>query len=93
MRAFNRAHRDYCVQIFEMSPIRQEEALRNGEIDLALAPADLDNLPHPGVAFLKLRKPRRAMRFSAAWRKTGDLAGVEALVRMIRIEGGLEEAS
>jgi DNA-binding transcriptional LysR family regulator len=188
MRAFNRQYKDYCVQIFEMSPVRQEEALRNGEIDLALigepgteirrdyhvdtirrtelamivpenhplagrksvdlaefgrdtfltlhedlfpgrielmadmfskagikaevamrasglsellglvggeagvalAPADLENLPHPGVVFLKLKKPRRAMLFSAAWRKTGDLAGIETLVHMIRIEGGLE---
>ena len=191
MRAFNRKHVGYCVQIFEMSPVHQEEALRNGKIDLALigepspglrrdchvdtirrtelavivpdshplagrkvvdlaefaqdtfltlqedlfpgrielmadmfskaaidpevvmrasglsellglvgggagvalAPADLDNLPHPGVAFLKLKKPRRVMLFSAAWRKTGDLKGIQALVHMIQIEGGVEKPS
>jgi DNA-binding transcriptional LysR family regulator len=188
LRTFNHRYREYCVQIFEMSPTRQEEALRSGEIDLALigepcpdlrrdcrvetirrtelavivpdnhplagrksvdlaefdgntfvtlhedqfpgrielmadmfakagiapevamrasglsellgivgggagvalAPADLVNLPHPGVAFLKLKKPRRTMLFSAAWRKTGDLTGIEALVRLIRVESGLE---
>lgn len=188
LRNFNRQDLDYCVQIFEMSPTRQEEALRNGEIDLALigepcpelrrdfhvdlirrtelamvvpdnhflakrksvdlsefaadtfvtlhevefpgrielmadmfskagispevsmrasglsellglvgggagvamAPADLVNLPHPGVAFIKLRKPRRSMPFSAAWRKTGDLSGIKALVHLIRQESGLE---
>ncbi|MEX0326121.1 MAG: LysR family transcriptional regulator [Puniceicoccaceae bacterium] len=187
LRTFNNHHQAYCVQIHEMSPTQQEEALRNGEIDLgligeacpeikrdfhvdtirrtevavivpdnhplaarksvdlvefagdtfvtlheerfpgrkelmadmfskagiqpdvtmragglsellglvgagsgvALAPADLGNLPHPGVVFLKLKKPQRAMLFSAAWRKTGDLTGVKALVDLIQQESGL----
>jgi DNA-binding transcriptional LysR family regulator len=191
LRKFNHSYGDYCVQIHEMSPTRQDEALRSGEIDLgligepcpdlrrhchvatirrtelavivpdnhplagrksvdlaefagntfvtlhedqfpgrielmadmfskagiapnvamrasglsellgivgggagvAIAPADLVNLPHPGVAFLKLKKPRRTMLFSAAWRKTGDLTGIEALVRLIREESGLENDS
>ena len=188
MRKFNRKYNNFCVQIFEMNPTRQEEALRSGEIDLALigepcpnlkhefnvetirrtemamvvpddhplaqrkavalsefgkdtfltlhemqfpgriqlmtdmfgkaginpevamrakglsellgligggvgvamAPADLMHLPHSGVVFLKMKKPRRTMLFSAAWRKTGDLTGVDALVRLIQAEGGLD---
>lgn len=182
LRTFNRLYPNYCVHIHEMSPTRQQDALRSGEIDLgligeacadlkrdfhidtirrtevaiivpdnhplakrksvdlaefagetfvslnesqfpgrkelmdemfskagicaevamrasglsellgivgggagvALAPADLANLPHPGVAFLKLKRPRRVMLFSAVWRKTGDLTGILALVRLIQ---------
>ena len=36
MRKFNKRYRNACVQIFEMSPSEQEEALRKGEIDIAL---------------------------------------------------------
>lgn len=36
MRKFNKRYRNACVQIFEMSPGEQEEALRKGEIDIAL---------------------------------------------------------
>ena len=182
MRTFNQSHPDYCVQIFEMSPTRQEEALRKGEIDLALigdpcsntrrefraetisrtelamlvpdshplarrksvdlaefgsdtfltlhedqfpgriemmaelfssaginpkvairatglsellglvgggagvavAPADLRNLLHPGVAFLKLKKPSRQLQFSAVWQDKDALDGIEALVDVLK---------
>ncbi len=36
LRVFNREHEDVCTQIREMSPHEQEEALRGGEIDIAL---------------------------------------------------------
>jgi DNA-binding transcriptional LysR family regulator len=36
LRAFNHQHDDVCTQITEMSPQEQEEALRAGEIDIAL---------------------------------------------------------
>ena len=182
MRKFNRTYQDACVEIFEMTPTEQEEALQNGKIDLALigepcpnikrdfrvdtirrtemamvvpddhrlagrksvdlsefsedlfvslheknfpgrpemmadmfskaginpkvtilanglsellgmvgggagvamAPADLELLPHSGVVFIKMKKPKLTLLFSAAWRKTGDVAGVEALVEMLR---------
>ena len=182
MREFNRTYQNACVQIFEMTPIEQEEALQNGEIDLALigepcpnvkqnyhvaeirrtemamvvpddhpqvgrksvelsefgedsfvtlhekhfpgrpqmmaemfsraginpevtihaqglsellglvgggagvamAPADLEQLPHSGVVFITMKKPKLTLLFSAAWRKSGDLAGVEALVDILK---------
>lgn len=182
MRQFNKAHKNVCVQIFEMTPAEQEEALRSGEIDLALigeacpalkrdfrvdtiretemalvvpddhplgsrksvnlsefgkdtfvtlhekhfpgrpqmmadmfaraeinpdvtiranglsellglvgggagvalAPADLALLPHSGVAFIKLKKPRLALSFAAAWRKEGDLKSVEVLLGLLK---------
>jgi DNA-binding transcriptional LysR family regulator len=182
MREFSQTHPDYCVQIFEMSPTRQEEALLKGEINLALigdpgdnirrefrvetisrtelamlvpdshalagrksvdlaefgsdtfvtlhedqfpgriemmaelfssaginpkvairatglsellgligggagvavAPADLKNLLHPGVAFLKMRKPSRQLQFSAVWQEQEALDGIEALVEVLK---------
>lgn len=36
LRAFNQRREDVCTQIREMSPLEQEQALRRGEIDLAL---------------------------------------------------------
>ena len=36
LRAFNQNHDDVCTQIREMSPLDQEQALRRGDIDVAL---------------------------------------------------------
>ncbi|MGI9240952.1 MAG: LysR substrate-binding domain-containing protein [Verrucomicrobiales bacterium] len=36
LRTFNQRHDDVCTQIREMSPVDQERALRDGEIDVAL---------------------------------------------------------
>jgi len=36
LRAFNQRHDDVCTQIREMSPVDQEQALQDGEIDIAL---------------------------------------------------------
>ena len=180
MRAFNRVHPGVRIQIYEMTPPEQEEALRSGEIDLALigdpptpvrrdfrvemirkteqamvvpdthglagrrsvdlaefgadvfvtlheeqfpgrpemlaemfcqagikpvvslkarglsellglvgggmgvaiAPADLVEMPHAGVVFLKLRKPKRTLKFSAAWREGCE--EVEELVGLMK---------
>lgn len=183
MRRFNREHQEVCVQIFELSPSEQEEALRSGEIDLALmgearpevrrdfhvetirtsemalvvpddhrlahrkavdlaefgedtflslhekhfpgrphlmaelfskagiqpgislranglsellglvgsgagvavAPADLVQLPHAGVVFIKMKRPKLTIPFSAAWRTSGDtVAAVEKLIALIK---------
>lgn len=40
-----------------------------GGAGVAVLPADVDRLPHPGVVFVKLRKPRIYLTSSAAWRK------------------------
>ena len=51
---------------------------------VALAPADLIQLPHSGVVFIKLKKPKLTLPFSAAWRKTGDLSVVEAFITTLK---------
>ncbi len=182
MRRMNQSHSDVCVQIFEMSPKQQEDALRKGEIDLgligqpsqaakqefhcevirrvemamvvpdnhrlaqrktvsldefaedgfltlhgrnfpdrpkimaelferagispeiimeasgitellglvgsgagvALAPADLDQLPHSGVNFLKLKKPKRTLLFSSARRKGDDTGVIDRMVDLMK---------
>ena len=58
--------------------------LVGGGAGVAMAPADLVQLPHHGVAFVKMKKPKLTLLFSAAWRKTGDLTGVEALVGLLK---------
>jgi LysR family transcriptional regulator, benzoate and cis,cis-muconate-responsive activator of ben and cat genes len=182
MRRFNERHAKTCVQIREMSPRRQEEALRAGELDLALLgmacpaikrefatapilkaalslvlpshhllalrksidlaelegesfvslherlfpgrpqmmadlsekagfaidvgvkadglsealgmiaggagvavlPADVDRLPHPGVVFVKMRKPKIYLTSSAAWRKDSAETAVTELVGYLK---------
>lgn len=36
IRALSKSNPNHCIEIFELSPKQQEEALRNGKIDLAL---------------------------------------------------------
>ena len=58
--------------------------LVGGGAGVAMAPADMVQLPHHGVVFVKMKKPKLSLLFSAAWRKTGDLSGVEALVALLK---------
>lgn len=51
---------------------------------VAVAPADSASLPHAGVTFLVMKKPKLELLFSAAWRKTGDSSVVEAFVETLR---------
>ena len=44
MRTFNQQRSDTCIQIRKMSPLEQEKALREGEIDLALLGAPCPQL-------------------------------------------------
>lgn len=182
LRRFNEAHKNVCVQIFEMSPRQQETALRDGEIDLALlgnacpelqenfrvesirkvlmavavpddhrlaarksidlveladdtflslheknfpgrkemmkemfgragisprvslkaaglsellglvgggvgvalVPADLDQLPHARMVFIKLKHPRFTLVSSAVWRKEDETEALRALVSLLK---------
>ena len=54
---------------------------------VAMAPADLAQLPHSGVVFVKMRKPKLTLFFSAAWRKSEKSAAVEALIEMMKKVG------
>ena len=182
LRVFNQQHDDVCTQIREMSPLDQERALREGEIDVALLgspcpqlveefegetilttpmaivlpddhllalrksidlaelegepfvslhernfpgrpamiadlskragitldvrmkaeglqellglvaggagvgvlPGDVDQLPHPGVVFVKMRKPKLQLKSAALWRadrESPELLGLVALLK------------
>ncbi len=39
---------------------------------VALIPSDADTLPHPGVCFVALRRPKTMLVSSAVWRKGGE---------------------
>lgn len=182
LRAFNRKHSDVCTHIREMSPLEQEEALRVGDIDIALLgtprtelkkefrtevilktpmaivlpddhslatrksldlaelasdpfvtlherhfpgrpalladlcgragfiadvrskadgiqallgmvgggavvgvlPADVSQLPHPGVVFVKMHKPRLSLTSSAVWRKDRESAELLELIALLK---------
>ncbi len=51
---------------------------------VALAPADLVQLPHLGVCFLPLKQPRKTLYFSAMWRKGHEPKGLRQLVENMK---------
>ncbi len=63
-----------------------------GGAGVAVLPADVAQLPHPRVVFLRLRRPRLSLVSSAAWRKSGE---DEVLLELIALlsrpaKGGAE---
>ena len=51
---------------------------------VAMAPADLNQLPHSGVVFVKMKNPQLTLLFSAAWRKNEQSEFVQALIGMMK---------
>ena len=61
--------------------------LVGGGMGVAMAPADLEQLPHGGVVFIKMKKPQHTLLFSAAWRKEGDTGALEKFVQELKGRG------
>jgi len=80
---FSRAGIDPEVML-QANGLSELLGLVGGGAGVAIAPADLALLPHAGVMFLKLKKPKLPLAYAAAWRKTGDLSGIEALVAILK---------
>jgi len=83
------------AELFGKAGIKPEVMLRatglsellglvGGGAGVAVAPADLENLPHHGVVFIPLRKPKKTLTFSAAVRKRERSSELEALLAAIR---------
>lgn len=83
------------VNMFSKAGINPEVAIRanglsellglvGGGAGVAMAPADLNQLPHGGVVFLKMKKPKLTLLFSAAWRKGGGAEAVETFVKVLQ---------
>jgi LysR family transcriptional regulator, benzoate and cis,cis-muconate-responsive activator of ben and cat genes len=51
---------------------------------VCLMPADMRNLPHPGVKFASIREKLEPIRFTAAWRRDGDFSIIENLLGHIK---------
>lgn len=51
---------------------------------IAVVPADLEDLPHAGVAFIKLKRPKMKLQFSAAWRKNSGIPEIDDLVELMQ---------
>ena len=58
--------------------------LVGGGAGVALAPADLVRLPHAGVVFLPLKRPRMTLKFSAAMRREEKRPEIEALIQLMK---------
>ena len=54
---------------------------------VAVAPGDLQNLLHPGVTFIKMRKPSRRLQFCAVWQKSNNFPVLRAFMQLIKSEG------
>lgn len=58
-----------------------------GGAGVAVLPADVDRLPHTGVVFVKMRRPRIYLSSSAAWRKEEVDPDIEKLVEYLKTSG------
>ena len=52
---------------------------------IAVLPADVDRMPHPGVVFVKMNKPRVYLTSSAVWRKDKMEEDIKELVRYLQL--------
>jgi DNA-binding transcriptional LysR family regulator len=51
---------------------------------VSILPADVDRLPHPGVVFVKMRKPRVYLTSSAVWQKENANSEIAELVQCLK---------
>lgn len=80
---FDRAGIDPQIAI-HASGLSELLGLVGGGGGVALAPADLEQMPHAGVVFLRMNRPKLMLLFSAAWRKTGDSSIIERFIETLR---------
>ncbi|NOY00394.1 MAG: hypothetical protein GXP30_11760 [Verrucomicrobia bacterium] len=59
-------------------------ALVGGGSGVALVPADLEQLPHARMVFVKLKRPKFTLVSSAVWKKDGEAEGLLELVALLR---------
>ena len=52
---------------------------------IAVLPADVDRMPHPGVVFVKMNSPRVYLTSSAVWRKDKMEEDIKELVKCLHM--------
>jgi hypothetical protein len=62
---------EFCVQPIHKTPMA------------IVLPEDVNQLPHPGVVFIKLRKPKMSLTSSAVWREEGELKELLELIALL----------
>ena len=78
----------FVIQVHQMAHGLQEMlGLVAGGAGVAVIPADADQLPHPGVNFVKLRKPKWMLTSSAVWSKAKENPALLELIRLLKEEG------
>lgn len=55
-----------------------------GGAGIAVLPEDVANMPHPGVVFVKMKRPRIFLESSAVWKKHGPEPEVVELVGVLK---------
>ena len=81
---FGRAGIDPVVAIYA-NGLSELLGLVGGGSGVAMVPRDLEQLPHRGVAFLQMKKPKHTLQFSAAWRADSDSRINERFVEELKL--------
>jgi DNA-binding transcriptional LysR family regulator len=71
------------VSVQEANGLSELLGLVGAGTGVALAPADLDQLPHSGVRFVKLRHPTLTLQSSAVWKAERETPELLALVAIM----------
>ena len=58
--------------------------LIGGGAGVGVLPADVHQLPHPGVVFVKMRKPKMELVSSAVWSGERETPEVVELVELLK---------
>jgi DNA-binding transcriptional LysR family regulator len=92
------------TRLFERAGIQPEVAVHaagltellglvSAGVGVAIVPDDLIRLAHPGVNFLKLKRPTLKLSSSAVWRKEATVIPITELIDLLEIAGQKRETS
>lgn len=78
---------DFVPDVIQRAEGLQEMlGLVAGGVGVGVLPANAEQLPHPAVVFVKLRKPRLELVFSVAWRRDSETEALLELVALLKSE-------
>ncbi len=86
---------DLCRRAGFVPDVRQKAeglqemlGLVSGGGGVGVLPANVDQLPHPGVVFVPMSRPRLELVFSVAWNRAGETKALLQLVDLLKSEAG-----
>lgn len=88
---------DLCGRAGFVADVRMKAAglqemlgLVAGGAGVGVLPLDVNLLPHPGVVFIKMRKPRLTLVSSAVWKRDGETKELLELIALLKVSGDLK---